>query len=113
MPCEDISEAQQVFPAEVVGSLLPEAEQIPSEFWDRSNKYNRLASRLFFGQVDGLVFDKPGVDNHVAGTHIMTCLGSYEPKHEHKEAGVAYLLYLWKAREVELEGSDEPETAGS
>jgi len=37
----------------------------------------------------------PKIDSQLAWRHIMTCLKSFEPKHEHKMAGVGYLLSLW------------------
>jgi len=36
-----------------------------------------------------------GIDQNKALRHIKAILGSFEPKHEHKEAAAAYLLSLW------------------
>ena len=38
---------------------------------------------------------KEGVDTKKALRHVKAVLGSWEPKHEHKEAGVAFLLNEW------------------
>lgn len=36
-----------------------------------------------------------GVDRYKALRHIHYILGSWEPKHEHKEAGAAFLFNEW------------------
>ena len=38
---------------------------------------------------------KDGVDNKKAMAAISAILRSFDPKHEHKEAGVAYLFSEW------------------
>lgn len=38
---------------------------------------------------------KDGVDGEKAFRHLGAIQGSFEPKHEHKEAAVAYLASLW------------------
>jgi len=38
---------------------------------------------------------KPGIDRKAAIRHIKAIMASYAPKHEHKEAGCAYLFALW------------------
>lgn len=38
---------------------------------------------------------RPGVDRDKALVAIKAALGSFEPKHEHKEAGCAFLLHEW------------------
>lgn len=81
-----------------VEGVLPDWDDIPKEFWKMHNPYCRVVSSLFFNggslQDFGLAF-KPGVDERRAMRAIKACLGSWAPKHEHKEAGVAYLLSLW------------------
>lgn len=42
-----------------------------------------------------LAFPASVIGTQKVHRHISACLGSYEPKHEHKIAGVAYLLSLW------------------
>ncbi len=74
--------------------LLPPMKDIPKKFHNMSNKWVRIVSRWFFsGLPKGTEFiPKPGVDKEKALRMLKTCLGSFEPKHEHKEAGVAYML---------------------
>lgn len=38
---------------------------------------------------------KDGIDGNAAFRHLSAIQGSFEPKHEHKEAAVAYLASLW------------------
>ncbi len=38
---------------------------------------------------------KPGIDETDAKRHLKAVLGSFAPKHEHKEAACAYLMSLW------------------
>jgi len=78
-------------------SNLPPMSEIPDQFkkWD-GNRWRDLASKWFFkglGDVD--LNPKPGVDADTALRAVGACLRSWEPKHEHKMAGCAYLLSLW------------------
>jgi hypothetical protein len=38
---------------------------------------------------------KEGIDRSVAMRHLKCIMSSWEPQHEHKTAGVAYLMSLW------------------
>ena len=79
--------------------LLPAENEIPREYWMRSNAWVKTVSRWFFkgatvAEVDALT-PKAGVDKTAALRHLRAVLGSWEPKHEHKESGCAYLASLW------------------
>lgn len=77
-------------------SLLPKWDDIPDEFKRSSNPWARAVSHWFFRGMKGAVFvTKEGVDKVKALRHLQTCMGSFEPKHEHKVAGCAYLLSQW------------------
>lgn len=91
-----VSDVQQAFPANL-GTLLPAWSEIPEEFRRDRTPWNDFASRAFFGFKQRYKISTPrdGVDIQAAYRHIRTLLGSYEPKHEHKEAAVAWLLSLW------------------
>lgn len=96
----EISMAQRMFPAGVVGTLMPEMDDIPAEFQERGTDWNRFVSDLFFnGQASAFnrwnLYQRDEIDGQAAFTHLMTVLGSYEPKHEHKEAAVAWLASRW------------------
>lgn len=80
-----------------VSDLMPPYDAIPDEFrgW-RGTKWNDLFSDWFYTGLTELdLKPKPGIDKEQALRHIKTVMGSWEPKHEHKEAAVAYLLSLW------------------
>ena len=85
----------QAFPTSV-DKHLPKYNEVPEEFRRGHTPWNKLFSKLFYsgGSVAHLV-PKPGIDKAQAIAHIRYCMGSWEPKHEHKEAGVAYLFSLW------------------
>lgn len=99
----DISPAMQAFPAGVVREgYLPLEKDIPDEFKKtvHDNKWIRLFNEIFFRTGDRDIFKlelfpKEGIDAGKAWAHICACMGSYEPRHEHKTAGVAYLFSLW------------------
>lgn len=90
-----VSDVMLAFPADVVG-LLPAEREIPEEFW-RPNDWERFAMHWFMhGLTESAEFYcKDGVDGATAVRHLQAILGSYQPKHEHKIAGVAYLCSLW------------------
>ena len=85
--------------------LLPPFDAVPDEF-KRGNDYTKLLDRLFADQPppEGeIVFregfddaDAPALLNRVVRAHLR----SFEPKHEHKIAGLGYLISL--ACEVRL-----------
>lgn len=100
---KSISQVQLVFPANIVGEYLPLMEEIPAEFkdWNKNNHWVKQVTTWFFFGVD-LAKSKVKFkstfteeDQKNAWRHLSACLNSFEPKHEHKEAGVAYLLSLW------------------
>lgn len=81
-----------------VKALMPPYEEIPKEFKSSSNPWDRFFSDWFFGGIE-LVDAIPmeGIDKKKALRHLGTICKSFEPKHEHKAAAVAYLASLWFA----------------
>lgn len=79
--------------------LLPTWEDIPEEFKkDSGNLYVKLVSALFYGGElpnCGMEF-LPDFDDEKAPADLNKCvrahLQSFAPKHEHKIAGVAYMV---------------------
>lgn len=73
--------------------FLPPADEIPEEFW-RGNDYTKLAEAIFFGRPlpDFEVLMKEGVEPSLLNKVVRSHLQSFEPKHEHKIAGVGYLI---------------------
>lgn len=95
LPVPELSDLDVNFPAK---PPLPEWKDIPEEFKRYSNPFAQIASELFFkgGKLaDYGLTPKEGVDIGKATRAIRSCLGSFDPKHEHKEAGVAYMLSEW------------------
>lgn len=92
---QDVTRLEMAFPTDV-SRLMPAMETIPEEFSRRSNPYVRTTSQWFFkGLERGALKAKPGISEGKALAHLQTILGSFEPKHEHKKAAVAYLMSLW------------------
>src|SRR3990167_2714718 len=76
--------------------LMVPMEQIPEEFRNGRNPYVELQQRWFYNGLNGcLLKEKPGVDRKKALAHLATIQGSFQPRHEHKEACVAYLMSEW------------------
>lgn len=77
---------------------LPPEDQIPKEFW-QGNQYTKLAEQIFFGT---LTDDDPSrctvrpefseVPLDRINQFVRAHLASWSPQHEHKIAGVGYLI---------------------
>lgn len=82
------------FPAGVMG-LMPAYADIPDEFKRSRGQWQDWQGQWFFRGLQSYPEPKDGIDVKQAMRHLAAIQGSYEPKHEHKEAGVAYLASLW------------------
>lgn len=103
---KEVDDVTLAFPARVCGTLLPLMGEIPEQFHRHNGtRWNELASKWFmFGLPrESELYCRDGVDGNKALRHLGACLGSFEPAHEHKEAGVAYLMSLFFVR-VEIKG---------
>ncbi len=81
---------------EVMRDLLPPMSVIPKEFDDGDSPYLKVVSMWFYGGLKAsTLVPREGIDKTKAIRHLQACLGSFEPKHEHKTAGVAYLMSQW------------------
>jgi len=96
MQPKEVSDVDMAFGGKI-SKLMPSYEKIPDEFKRSSSKWGRIVAEWFFsGLPKGTEFiAKDGIDRAKALRHVKAILGSFEPKHEHKEAGCAYLLSLW------------------
>jgi hypothetical protein len=90
-----LAATEVAFPANVVGRLLPRWEDLPKEFRQDSTDYCHFVSRWFSVGSSFKPKVKEGLDEQDVWRHLKACMGSFEPKHEHKVAGVAYLMSLW------------------
>lgn len=98
---QDVSPVLFAFPATVIGTLLPRWDDIPPAFKDYYRcPWNELAAR-WFANTSGMgspfpgdvsFYAKPGIDPGKAWRHVEACMRSFEPKHEHKMAGVSWLI---------------------
>ena len=105
MKPQKIDDLTIIFPAIVIGTLLPEYEDIPDEFKNRHHPWAKVQEKWFFKGVKEVVWTpKEGIDTDTAIRHLKACQGSFQPKDEHKQAGVAYLMSLWFER-VEYDGA--------
>lgn len=94
-----VSDIEMAFPTNL-DALLPSWEELPEDFrrnWHSGNKWCDAASTWFYHGVspDSEFEPREGVDPKAAFRHLGVCLGSWEPKHEHKIAGVGYLMSLF------------------
>lgn len=76
-----------------MSDLLPSMSEIPENFKYENTEWNKIvADWFYYGLKNVKWYPKEGIDPKDAVSHVQAILGSYEPKHEHKVAGVAYLL---------------------
>lgn len=76
--------------------MLPAMREIPEAFTDDRDPWCAVVQRWFFEGVSSSVFvPREGIDKATALAHLGAIMRSFEPKHEHKIAGVAYLCSLW------------------
>jgi hypothetical protein len=92
----EIDDATEAFPAGIA-RLLPPAEAIPEQFGRHlGTKWNRFVGEQFFAGVKDIkATPREGIDPAKAWRHYSAIVGSWEPKHEYKEAAAAYLLSVW------------------
>lgn len=93
-----IDDVLYAFPGHL-DKLLPSWEAIPEEFRDGHTEWNRFVTDWFFKgwPEDRDLYVRPDIDGQLAFRHLHTIMRSFEPKHEHKEAGVAWLMSRWYA----------------
>ena len=80
------------------GKDYPPMAVIPEQFKTHDGPYQDVVSELFFrgGKLaDYGLSIKPSIDNLKAMTALRALLHSFEPKHEHKTATVAWALSEW------------------
>lgn len=96
-PIKDVDQVGLAFPTST-RDYMPAYADIPAEFksWNDTRWEVRLFNDMFYSGLKSLdLKPKPGVDKDRALRHIRYVMGSWEPQHEHKTAGVAYLFNQW------------------
>ena len=73
--------------------LLPEIEDVPAEFI-AGNVYTKLAESIFYGRPlpDCEMEMKDGFDPQALNRAVQAHLQSFGPKHQHKIAGVGFMI---------------------
>lgn len=86
-------------PKEGIEKYLPEYNDIPEDFIrerGESKKWTQLVNDIFFSGIQNEVLTpKEGISKILALRHMRMLLHSFDLSHEHKIAGVAYLMSLW------------------
>jgi hypothetical protein len=108
-PVPDLNDAEVAFPANVL-DWMPPRNEIPEEFRfmrGRLEWSEIVASWFFQGLPANVEFHpRPGVDAEKAFRAIQAILGSFAPKHEHKDEAAAFLLSQWFERVENWQRSD-------
>lgn len=100
-PSSDIDGLQMALGADLTkDSLIPPYLDIPEEFRRErgdARPWLKIQSDWFFhGLKDkGEFVAKKDIDAGDAWSHLATIQGSWDPKHEHKMAAVAWLMSRW------------------
>ena len=88
---KDVSDLDIAFGG--IRGLMPNMSDIPE---DLPRWTTKLFNDWFFCGLEKLsLTPKPGIDKDKALRHIRAIMGSFEPKHQHKEAAVAFYLGEW------------------
>lgn len=76
--------------------LLPDYKEIPEDFkCSYKSPWVKWQQEWFFVGLKKLPVQKDGIDGSDAINHLAAIQRSFAPKHEHKQAAVAWLASLW------------------
>lgn len=91
-----IDDVRLAFPGEVE-FLMPDPETIEREYWQGHRLYPLIREFIFTGVTPAnLTFDpRADIDYITAARHLRAVQGSFQPKHEHKQATLTLLFDLW------------------
>jgi hypothetical protein len=79
-----------------IRKLMPAYQDIPEDFRRERDPFSKLVHKWFFeGLRKDAVTPKEGIDANAAWRHLRAIMGSFEPSHEHKTSGVAWLMSRW------------------
>jgi hypothetical protein len=97
----DVTELDLAFPG-AIRALMPPYYDIPKDFrgglsgsGDAKPWRQLQAEWMFVGITKDAVTPKTGIDVNKAWQHLSCVQRSFEPKHQHKEAAVAWLMSRW------------------
>lgn len=84
-----------VFGGQKALEIMPKMKEIPQDFPNR-RKWEKVMHDWFFkGMKNAKWTPKEGVQTKKALAAITTVMHSFAPKHEHKQAAVAFMLSEW------------------
>jgi hypothetical protein len=89
-----VTDADRAFGGRAM-EILPPMKAIPAEFHSMHHPWAKWQADWFYRGLSAMPVPKEGIDLKLAMNNLATVQGSWEPKHEHKMAGVAYLASLW------------------
>jgi hypothetical protein len=89
----EVSDVLLSFPGRL-GDLLPPMSAIPKEYEGR-RAWVKFQEDWFYSGLKSFPEAKEGINQREAMHHLKAIQGSFEPKHEHKTAAVAWLASLW------------------
>ena len=96
---KEVTPVDMAFGPKNLKEYLPAMSEMPEDFQrerGEAKKWVTIVDDWFFSGIHNLVATpKVGIDQNVALRHLKTIMSSYEPSHEHKTAGVAWLMSLW------------------
>lgn len=79
----------------MVNKILPPMAEIPEDFKRNRSPWVKWQRDWFYEGLGRWPLARDGIDLNLAMANLACVQGSFAPKHEHKEAGVAYLASLW------------------
>lgn len=94
---EDVVSITDVECAFSTTRLLPAVEDIPAEFKSqRGNVYTRIADSIFMGTAlpEAEIEMKEGFEPGSVNRCVRAHLSSWSPKHQHKIAGVGFMISM-------------------
>ena len=95
IPIPEVDALDTIFSTKAL-EIMPPMKDIPEEFKRDNNKWVKVVRDWFFcGMKNCKWTPKSGVDTGKALSAVSACIGDFEPSHEHKTAGCAYLLNEW------------------
>ena len=91
----DVSRIDSIFGR--IDGLMPSYQDIPDEYKGGHHPAIKFQQKWFFEGLEQSDIPpvREGIDRNAALMHLKAVQSSFEPKHEHKEAAVAYLADKW------------------
>ena len=90
----EVTSAERAFGGKAM-EILPAWTDIPDEFKRSGNQWVLWQQEWFYSGLKRWPVPAEGIDVRQAMGNLQCVQGSFAPKHERKEAGVAYLASLW------------------